>query len=186
VPRRPGPPGDTPRVPPPPLPFEIIRGSLADLPTLEPLWVAVHHRHEESMPELRPYVSDEQTWAMRRLLYEELVAKDDTILLLARAHGVLVGYGLAHVMAVEDMWVADTWTTGPRIGEIESLSVRPESRGAGIGTALLAGLEQALAAQGVTDLVLGVLPGNDAAIRLYERRGYRPTWMYLSRFDRGR
>jgi ribosomal protein S18 acetylase RimI-like enzyme len=28
-----------------------------------------------------------------------------------------------------------------------------------------------------------VLPGNAAAIRLYERRGYRPTWLYLSRFD---
>ena len=33
----------------------------------------------------------------------------------------------------------------------------------------------------MTDLVLGVLPGNDAARRLYERRGYRPTFLYLSR-----
>jgi ribosomal protein S18 acetylase RimI-like enzyme len=30
--------------------------------------------------------------------------------------------------------------------------------------------------------VLGVLPGNVDAIRLYERRGFRPTWLYLSRF----
>ena len=34
-----------------------------------------------------------------------------------------------------------------------------------------------------TDLVLGVLPGNEDAIRLYERRGYRPTWSYLSKFE---
>jgi hypothetical protein len=27
-----------------------------------------------------------------------------------------------------------------------------------------------------------VLPGNAGAIRLYERRGFRPTWLYLSRF----
>ena len=46
-------------------------------------------------------------------------------------------------------------------------------------------LEAALAADGVEDLILGVLPGNDAAIRLYERRRYRPTWLYLSRL-RGR
>ena len=34
----------------------------------------------------------------------------------------------------------------------------------------------------MTDLMLGVLPGNVGAMRLYERRGYRPTWMYMSRF----
>ena len=44
---------------------------------------------------------------------------------------------------------------------------------------------QCLRAQGVTDLALGVLPGNVGALRLYERRGYRPTWMYMSRFGSG-
>jgi GNAT superfamily N-acetyltransferase len=39
-----------------------------------------------------------------------------------------------------------------------------------------------LAATGVHDLVLGVLPGNAAAIRLYQRCGFRPAWAYLSRF----
>ena len=54
----------------------------------------------------------------------------------------------------------------------------PDYRGAGIGSALLDGLERALERAGIDDLVLGVLPGNTAAMRLYERRGYRPTWMY--------
>jgi ribosomal protein S18 acetylase RimI-like enzyme len=40
---------------------------------------------------------------------------------------------------------------------------------------------------GVDDLILGALAGNADAIRLYERRGYRPTWLYLSKFaDRER
>ena len=43
-------------------------------------------------------------------------------------------------------------------------------------------VERELAARGLDDLILGVLPGNVDAIRLYERRGFRPTWMYLSRF----
>jgi hypothetical protein len=30
---------------------------------------------------------------------------------------------------------------------------------------------------------LGVLPGNTAAIRLYQRYGFRPTWSCLSRFS---
>jgi ribosomal protein S18 acetylase RimI-like enzyme len=160
----------------------IERGSTADLDALGPLWVAVHRRHAESMPELAPYVDDATTWRERRALYEELLAKPGTVLLLARDGGELVGYGLAHVMPLAETWIGDTWVTGERIGEIESLSVLPGHRGKGIGTRLLDGLEQAL---GVDDLILGVLPGNDAAIRMYERRGYRPTWLYLSRL-RGR
>jgi ribosomal protein S18 acetylase RimI-like enzyme len=42
-------------------------------------------------------------------------------------------------------------------------------------------LEAALADSGVADLMLGVLPGNAAAIRMYQRRGYRPTWLYMTR-----
>jgi ribosomal protein S18 acetylase RimI-like enzyme len=160
----------------------IEPGTAADIPVLEPLWVAVHHRHAESMPELSPYVDDATTWRERAALYEELLAKPDTVLLLARDGGELVGYGLAHVMPLAETWIGDTWVTGERIGEIESLSVLPEHRGKGIGTQLLDRLEQALP---VEDLILGVLPGNDAAIRMYERRGYRPTWLYLSRL-RGR
>ena len=72
---------------------------------------------------------------------------------------------------------------GERIGEIESLSVLPAYRGGGLGSTMLDRLEAHLRARGARDLILGVLPGNDDALRLYERRGYRPTWLYLSQFD---
>ena len=120
---------------------------------------------------------------MRGAFYAEGLAKPDTVLLLASAGDEVVGYGLAHIMRTEDTWVSDTWVTGERVGEIESLAVLPEHRGRGLGSRLMDGLEQELRRQGVTDLVLGLLPGNAPAARLYERRGYRPTWMYLSRFD---
>jgi ribosomal protein S18 acetylase RimI-like enzyme len=166
-----------------PAPVQIRPGGPHDVDRLEPLWVSVHHRHTESMPELAPYVDDATTWAERRAVYRELLAKPDSVLLLAALEDALVGYGLAHVLRAEETWVPDTWVTGPRIGEIESLAVLPEHRGRGLGTELLDRLERELHAQGVTDLVIGVLPGNDGAVRMYERRGYRPTWMYLSRFE---
>ena len=162
---------------------EVRVATAADLHLVEPLWIAVHHRHTETMPELAPFVGDDESWAVRKELYEELLAKPDTLLLLAFDGSAAIGYGLAHVMKLEDSWIPDTWQTGQRIGEVESLSVLPEYRGSGLGSVLLDRLEAHLQARGARDLILGVLPGNDDAIRLYQRRGYRPTWLYLSRFE---
>jgi ribosomal protein S18 acetylase RimI-like enzyme len=162
--------------------WQVRTGNAADLELVGPLWVAVHHRHAESMPELAPYVDDEETWRVRRALYVELLAKPETILLLASVGDSTVGYGLAHVLPTDDSWIPDTWVTGPRIGEIESLGVLPKYRGSGLGSELLGRLEEHLHQLGVEDLILGALAGNHDAIRLYERRGYQPTWLYLSRF----
>src|SRR5262245_3404351 len=117
--------------------IEIVQGTVADVPRLEPLWVAVHHVHQESMPELAPYVSDAETWDELRRHYDELFAKPGTELLLALDGGELVGYALSHVLAVGETFIADTWRTGRRTGELESLSVAPSHRGRGIGGALL-------------------------------------------------
>ena len=83
------------------------------------------------MPELAPYVSDAETWASERPLYVALFDKPDTLLLLARDGDELVGYALTHVIAVEDTWVPDTWRTGARIGELESLAVGEGAAGRG-------------------------------------------------------
>jgi hypothetical protein len=55
------------------LELRIRRGSASDLPSLEPLWLTVHHRHVESMPQLAPYVDDATTWANHTRLYRELL-----------------------------------------------------------------------------------------------------------------
>jgi ribosomal protein S18 acetylase RimI-like enzyme len=164
------------------LALSVVRGSVEDLAALAPLWVGVHHVHAASMPELAPYVSDAETWAEHRPLYVELFEKPDTRLFLARLDEALVGYALIHVEPVRDTWVADTWRTGERIGELESIAVAPEHRGRGIGSALLDAVDREFEALGVADVIIGLLPGNEGARRLYESRGFRPTWMYLSRF----
>ena len=161
---------------------EITRGSAADIPRLEPLWVAVHHHHQEAMPELAPYVSDEVTWREHRPMYEELFRKADTFLFLASDGDRLIGYALGHVLPVEETWIADTWVTGDRIGELESISVLPEYRGAGVGSRLMQEVHRAFEQLDVRDLIIGLLPGNEGALRVYERFGYRPTWLYVSRF----
>jgi ribosomal protein S18 acetylase RimI-like enzyme len=164
------------------LALSVVRGSVEDLDALEPLWVGVHRVHAASMPELAPYVSDAETWDEHRPLYVELFEKPDTRLFLARLDEALVGYALIHVEPVRETWVADTWRTGERIGELESIAVAPEHRGRGIGSALLDAVDREFEALGVADVIIGLLPGNEGARRLYESRGFRPTWMYLSRF----
>jgi ribosomal protein S18 acetylase RimI-like enzyme len=146
------------------------------------LWLAVHHHHTESMPRLAPYVSGSTSWHERRALYEELLRKDDSILLLASHEERLVGYALLHVLAARDSWAGDTWATDDRIAELESLSVLSTHRGAGIGKALIRACHDYLRSIGVQDVIVGVLPDNTGALRLYEQFGYQPTFLYLSRF----
>jgi ribosomal protein S18 acetylase RimI-like enzyme len=163
--------------------FVVEQSGVADVELLEPLWVAVHRQHQHAMPQLRPYVSDAQTWRERRAPYAELFAEHDPVLLLGRAEGQLAGYALGYTMPASGTWLADTWATGDRIGEVESLSVLPAYRGQGLGSRLLEQLHERLREQGAKDLIVGALAGNDDAIRLYRRHGYQPTWLYLSRLD---
>ena len=132
--------------------MRIADGSLADLDELRSLWLELHHHHQRLVPEQAPFVDDAASWAARRALYQQVLAKPETVLLLAMDVDVVIGYGLAHVMSAGDKWVADTWVTGSRIGEIESLGVTGERRGQGFGTALLEQLIRRMTEIGATIL----------------------------------
>lgn len=60
-------------------------------------------------------------------------------------------------------------------GYLHSLAVERHAQGRGVGTRLVAWAEQVLAAEGCTEVVLGVEEANSGARALYERLGYRPT-----------
>ena len=163
--------------------LSIVTGSIEDIDSLEPLWVAVHHAHAASMPELAPYVSDAETWAHERPLYEALLAKPDTLLLLARDGDELVGYALAHVTAVRGH-------LGPRHlaardrGSASSNRSGSSRGAAGRGSAARCWTPSSATwpRSGSTTSSWACCPATQGARRLYERRGFRPTWLYLSRF----
>jgi ribosomal protein S18 acetylase RimI-like enzyme len=162
----------------------ITRVGAEVLDRLEPLWVALHHHHQEvAGPALRPYVDDAYSWAARRAMYEGyLAAPHGSFVLLAERGDALVGYAMVAIVPVEDTWVDDTWRTGPLVAEIETMSVLAGERGRGIGSALLDRIDAELAEAGIGDVVVGAFAANAGALALYERRGFRPTWNYLSRF----
>ena len=59
---------------------------------------------------------------------------------------------------------------------ISDLWVAPLHEGRGVGSALLASLEEAIARAGYPQARLEVLSANLRALALYRRRGYRPVW----------
>ena len=164
-----------------PTDLRVEPGGIGDLPRLEHLWLELHAHHQSVAPHLGPFTSDEGSWRVRRASYEEWLALDG-FLFLAFERDVLIGYAMVAIHDPAGPEWTDTWLVGRRIAELETLVVEATARGGGIGSALLDAVESELERRGIGDVVIGVVPGN-AAQRLYERRGYQPTWLTLSRFE---
>ena len=113
----------------------VVRGGPERIDDLQPLWESLSEHHAAIAPHLRQLGglrTAAESWRLRRKLYEEWLAEPGAFVLVADDGGRPVGYALVHMRGPEE-----TWTTGERIAELESLTVLPEYRGRGIGSALL-------------------------------------------------
>jgi ribosomal protein S18 acetylase RimI-like enzyme len=81
-----------------------------------------------------------------------------------------VGYAW---LALEGPEVSSAW--------IYDIAIDEEHRGKGYGRALLNGLEQVARERGLESIALNVFAGNDYARALYERAGYEPTAIHMSK-----
>lgn len=99
--------------------------------------------------------------------------------LVARRERVAVGTGAARLMP------ASADTGGEAYGEIKRMFVAPAERGRGIAEALLHALEGELRARGVRWALLETGRDQRAAVRLYERSGYRPRAAFGGYPDNG-
>jgi len=111
----------------------------------------------------------------------------DPVAALARAHAQIEAEVEAAVQASEQFWAVHNpegatvgwlWIKSPLHGLppaaafLEQILVKPEVRRQGYATAMLAALEDVLAASGWSELRLNVYDTNEAGRRLYERAGY--------------
>ena len=85
-----------------------------------------------------------------------------------------VGYAFARVTAG-----MASWEVGERLGELETLSVLPAARAAGVGALLVAASRDLLGEAGVGHWLVGVLDANAEAVRFYRREGFRPFYRQL-------
>jgi ribosomal protein S18 acetylase RimI-like enzyme len=129
-----------------------MKGSGMDIrPFQEADEAAVIALWREVLPDTAPHNEPDQALRQKRAFERDL-------LFVAAVEGVVLGT----IMGGYD---------GHR-GWVYSVAVRPEHRRAGIGTALVGRLEQALAERGCLKVNLQVRTSNSAVVEFYERLGY--------------
>jgi ribosomal protein S18 acetylase RimI-like enzyme len=143
---------------------------------LEALWLTLHrhHRQVSTMP-VQP--DDALSWQLCRANYARRIDAGEGFLVIADRAGRVCGYAMVVLRPGPD----DTYPFAGTFAEVLTLIVSPDERGGGIGGRLLDAVDAELAASGITDQVIAVMAGNDAAQRLYERRGFRPGEIILFR-----
>ena len=156
---------------------EILIGGSEWIDSLEPLWLSLFDHHKDVGP--GPFVDRTDSWPRRRRLYTKVLSDPDAFVVSASRGKLLVGYALVAMHEGPD----DTWPTGDRFAEVETLAVIPEERGRGIGTLLLDEVDRRLRELGVGALFIAVMAGNDDAMRFYRRRGLAPSTIKLMRLD---
>lgn len=158
-------------------------GSKRELSSLEPLWLELHRHHRRLLPEGAILADDALSWERRRANYAGWLAGGEALILVAERDDELVGYAFVRLIDASD---EETYAVGSRYAELYSLSVAPAVRSQGVGTRLMDAVEERLEAEGIGDLTVGVMSDNPEALRFYERRGLRPTEVYLWRFAGGK
>jgi len=132
-----------------------------------PLWKALLDHVAELPDAIVPIRPFEQSWPIERREMLEALA-GDAFALVARRDGEAVGYLFARIEGPDPVWY-----TGDAHAELAHLSVAEGERGNGVGSALMDAMDAELERRGVEDVEIGVDTGNEMAVRLYERRGYR-------------
>lgn len=74
---------------------------------------------------------------------------------------------------------------GSQVARLYSIASKPEARGKGVGSALIAAVEAAARARQCRSLRLEVRTDNETAMRLYERLGYRQIGRYTRYYQDG-
>jgi ribosomal protein S18 acetylase RimI-like enzyme len=156
--------------------FEVSPGFAGDIPALKAAFLSLHDHHR-ALSAVALTEPDDRAWAERVRTYEQHFAADQALLHLARIEGRCVGYAFTVLHPGSD----DTFPLGAGYAELYTLAVLPDSRGLGIGTALLDAVDAALADAAIPNLTVAVMAQNDAAIRLYRRRGLVPGELTMYR-----
>ena len=149
----------------------IVELGVGDVDLVEGLWKEMVEHHRELTGQTYPVRTLEEAWPRRRAQYVAWLESGEGALFLVPgegAEGAPLGYAFLRVGAS-----GATWNLGDEVGDLESLSVTAAARGMGIGTELIEHCRERLRGRGARWWNLTVIAGNEGALRLYEREGFR-------------
>lgn len=106
-------------------------------------------------------------WRVRRSKYVHWLEDPETFFVLAEDGDDPVGYAFVTVGPGYA-----SWRTGDRAAVLETLSVLPERRGAGVGAALIEAAWRRLGERRIDDMAITTTRTNVDAQRFYERHGF--------------
>lgn len=152
--------------------LQIVAAGSERVAEVKPLFLSLHAHHRACAPgaaAVATFREDEDAWERRCQHYVTLLESARGHLLIAAEAGELVGYAV-----VSETGGQTSLATGGRMAELETLSVTPGGRGAGIGTALMDAVYKLIRSLQIEEVMLYVMDGNNGALRFYERRGMQP------------
>ena len=146
----------------------VIRdASPADENRILDLWQQLHEHHDAVQP-VQPSGWNRDPELTSTYIRDAWAEAPGCRILVAEVDGLIQGF-------VKFAEVSSFYNHA----EIQIISVDKEHRGEGIGSQLMAAAMAYFASQGHPEVELGVVFGNNDAMRLYERLGFQP---YLVRY----
>ena len=141
--------------------MEVTAATGDDVAVVADMWVALAEEQRDHGSHL---LAEPNRQAARDLIAQYVHAEGCAV---ARRGGHHVGFVMHHVET--GMYESDSTR-----GVVDNIYVVPRARNDGVGSALLDHAEADLRDEGADVLAVESLWTNDAARRLYERRGYEP------------
>ena len=154
--------------------ISIRPASSADVRTIGRLGAALVRLHHELDAE-RFLEATSQTEHGYASYVRSQLANRETIVLVAEREGQVLGYTLAGIEGVDYMSLR-----GPA-GVLNDLIVDPAYRGQGVGRLLLDAIISRLKSLNAPRVVLSTAAKNKSAQRFFERNGFRPTMIEMTR-----
>jgi len=152
----------------------IRKATLDDYDELCALIAEVDELHRSNLPQrFREPEGPTREWDY----FRSLIADEKVGCFVAEGEGELVGFVHVVVRDSRDIPIL----VPRRYAFIDSIAVREELRGTGIGRALMERAHEWAGSMGATEMELNVFEFNEEAIKFYRRLGYRAVCREMSR-----
>jgi len=154
--------------------IKIREAANSDLPSLGRLGALLVQEHHDFDPRRFLAAKNRTPQDYASFLGARLNDRN-AVVLVAETKGETIGYAYGEIEGYDYMSLR-----GPA-GVLNDLIVDPAHRGRGLGRLLLDEIISRLKSRGVPRIVLSTAAKNKAAQRLFERSGFRPTMIEMTR-----